>query len=309
MSESSGRDDLVHDLPDLPASVRVVDGPGGLPLLQVRDERHGELDVFLHGAHVTHWSPPGAEPVLWLSPTSRFGDDAAIRGGVPICFPWFGNGAGDDLQPAHGYARLLDWRVVSGRADDDGVELELALPPGSGTVTWSGPPGTGSLAATFRIRLGSSLTMGLDVRNEGHGPATFEAALHTYLAVSDVREIAVEGLGGAEYVDRNGGPGRVRQVDDVIRFAGETDRIYVGSAATVVVDDPGAGRRIVVRKSGSASTVVWNPWITKAASMPDLAAWEPFVCVETANVRSDSVTLPPGESHTMTAVLALEPGR
>jgi glucose-6-phosphate 1-epimerase len=151
--------------------------------------------------------------------------------------------------------------------------------------------------------------MTLDVRNTGEKPVTFEEALHTYLAVSDVRSIAVEGLAGALYVDRNGGPEPVRQDEDVIRFAGETDRIYPNSAAEVVVDDPGARRAIAVRKAGSSSTVVWNPWSDKAASMSDLDGWDSMVCVETANVRSDAVTLAAGATHEMTAILEVRSRR
>lgn len=291
----------------LPDGVRLVSGSGGLEVLEVRDERFGALDVFLHGAQVTSWVPPGHEPVLWLSPTSSFAADAAIRGGVPICFPWFGGGPQNDLTPTHGFARIRDWTLESATAGPEGVEVVLGLPAGSGGSPWHGPAGTGSLAATFRVLLGATLTMTLDVRNDGRQPATFEAALHTYLAVSDVREVAVEGLEGASYVDRLGGPERVRQAEPVVRFAAETDRIYLGTEHDVVVDDPGGGRRIAVRKAGSASTVVWNPWSEKAASMADLDGWTGFVCIETANVRSDAVTLAPGASHAMSATIEVLP--
>jgi glucose-6-phosphate 1-epimerase len=276
-------------------------------VLQIRDDRYGELDVFLHGATVTHWAPPGADGVLWLSGTSTFSTQTAIRGGVPICYPWFANGPGNDLTPAHGYARLLDWTLESVQERPDGVEIVLGLPDGSGTVTWPGPAGTGSLSASYRVLLGTSLNLTLDVRNDGGQPATFEAALHTYFAVSDVHAVFIEGLAGEEYVDRQGGPDRVRQAEDVIRFAGETDRMYLGSTADVVIDDPGFRRRIAVGKTGSSSTVVWNPGAERAASMADLDPWTGFVCVETANIRADAITLAPGESHAMTAVLDVLP--
>jgi D-hexose-6-phosphate mutarotase len=292
---------------DLPPSVRLVTGPGHLPLLKVRGARVGKLDVFLHGAHVTRWTPPGHEHVLWLSGTSRYAADAAIRGGVPICFPWFGAGPADDLKPAHGFARLREWLVVSVVERPEAIEIDLALEDDVvGEAEAAGARGGeagGSLAATFRITVGESLRMALEVRNVGDRPVTYEEALHTYLAVSDVRNISIEGLAGAGYVDRLGGPELVRQAEDVIRFAAETDRIYLGTDADVVVVDRRKRRRIAVRKTGSASTVVWNPWAGKASEMADLDDWTSMVCVETANVRGDAVTLAPGESHAMTAVI------
>ncbi len=281
---------------DLPPSVRLETGPGGLLRLAVRHDRFGSAEVYLHGAHVTGWIPAGGAPVLWMSGSSLYREDAAIRGGIPICFPWFGGGPADDQKPSHGYARLREWRIVSATEDDDGVTLAFALPPEEGDLP---------LEATYKVTVGASLGLALEVRNAGEEPVTVEAALHTYLAVSDVREVAVEGLDGAVYLDRLGGPDPVRQEEDVITFAAETDRIYVGTEASVVVDDPGAGRRITVHKTGSTNTVVWNPWADKARAMADFGddEWPGMLCVETADVRDGALTLGPGAEHVMTARL------
>jgi D-hexose-6-phosphate mutarotase len=285
---------------DLPASVTLEEGPGGLARLVVRDERHGTAEVYLHGAHVTGWTPPGGAPVLWMSPRSRFSKDAAIRGGVPICFPWFSAGPDGDRAPAHGYARLRDWELRSAVEGDDGIVLTLALAPHEDDAP---------LEEEYRVSVGRVLGLALEVRNTGEVPVAFEEALHTYLAVADVRAIALEGLAGSAYLDRNGGPAPVVQEEEVVRFAAETDRIYVGSEATVVVDDPGAARRIAVHKEGSVTTVVWNPWTAKASAMADVGpdAWPGFVCVETANVLGATVTLAPGQSHEMAAWLEVLP--
>ncbi len=275
-------------------------------MVAVRSDHLGSLDVYLHGAQVTGWVPSGGDPVLWLSPLSRYHANEAIRGGVPLCFPWFGGGPGDDLTPSHGPARLREWRLEAVTESSDHVEVVLALGRvGDGRVT-GGP--LDALAAAYRVRLGRSrLDLALEVRNSSGVPVTFEEALHTYLAVSDVRAVAVEGLAGADYLDRRGGRDPVRQEESVLRLGAETDRIYVGTTATVVVDDPGAARRLAVRKTGSASTVVWNPWAEKAAAMADLGAgWPHMLCVETANVRRDAVTLAPGARHTMVAGLTVE---
>ncbi len=281
---------------DLPSCARLAQGPGGLPVLLVRHERHGALDVFLHGAHVTSWVPRGQDPVLWLSPASTFRVDAAIRGGVPICFPWFGGGPDGDRKPSHGYARLRDWQLGSVSEGADGVVITLDLTPG---------PGHESLAATYRVTMADTLSLELQVRNTGDVDVTFEEALHTYLAVGDVREVTVAGLGGAMVVDRLGRSAPHHQEDDRQRLTAETDLIYLGTPATVVTDDPGRGRRVSVEKTGSLSTVVWNPWAQAASAMADLGdAWTSMLCVETANVRDDAVTLSPGGMHTMTATIS-----
>jgi len=286
---------------DLPASVRLETGPGDLLRLGVDHERFGAAEVYLHGAHVTGWTPPGGGPVLWLSAQSHFRPDAAIRGGVPICFPWFGAGPADDRTPSHGYARLRDWRLASVIEEDDGVTLALVLPVQDGDLP---------LEATYLVTVGAALGLALEVRNAGDEAVTFEEALHTYLAVSDVRQVAVEGLDGARYLDRLGGPEPVVQEEEAIRFEAETDRIYVETDVAVVVADPGAGRRITVAKSGSSNTVVWNPWADKARGMADFGddEWPGMVCVETANVRTGAITLAPGETHLMTARIEVAAG-
>lgn len=286
---------------DLPASVRLETGPGDLLRLAVDHERFGAAEVYLHGAHVTGWTPPGGAPVLWLSAQSHFRADAAIRGGVPICFPWFGAGPADDRTPSHGYARLRDWRLASVIEEDDGVTLAFELPAADGDLP---------LEATYLVTVGVALGLALEVRNAGEEAVTFEEALHTYLAVSDVRQVTVEGLDGARYLDRLGGPEPVVQESGAIRFTAETDRIYVETDAAVVVADPGAGRRITVTKSGSSNTVVWNPWADKARGMADFDddEWPGMVCVETANVRTGAVALAPGEKHLMTARIEVAAG-
>lgn len=254
--------------------------------------------------------------MLWLSSESRFRADSAIRGGVPICFPWFGGGPADDLTPAHGYARLRDWTLVSAGEGPDGVVLTFALPAEQGAAAEAGPRqaagavvGRGALEATYRVTVGPELSLALEVRNAGSTPAAFEEALHTYLAVSDVGQIAVKGLVGTSFLDRLGGPEPVVQEEETLRVAGETDRIYLDPPSTITVEDPAAGRRVEVRATGSASAIVWNPWVAKARAMADFGddEWAGMICVETANVRGRAITLRPGERHTMAATIAVLP--
>jgi glucose-6-phosphate 1-epimerase len=276
----------------LPPTVTLDAGEGGLARLSVRNPR-ARAQIYLHGAHVTRWQPDGQADVLWMSRKSHWDAAKPIRGGVPICFPWFGPHATDASAPSHGIARLRDWALVEARDDAQGT-THLAF-----QLTQN------AFSATYRVTVGASLILSLEVHHPGAGRFTFEEALHTYFAVRDVRAIEIRGLEGAEYLDKVGGTTRKKQGAAPIRFTAETDRVYLDTKATCTIHDPGNRRRIIVRKSGSDATVVWNPWIVKAAAMPDFRddEWLEMVCVETGNVNAHAVTLAAGERHTLTATI------
>ena len=287
----------------IPGAVRFEEGRGGLVRVAVNTS-HAEAHVYTHGAHVTHWQPAGAAPVLFLSQRSVFQPGKPIRGGVPVCFPWFGPNARSASLPMHGFARLMEWAVESVRQQGAG-EVALTLVLRSNDQTRSFWPHEFELRHT--VTVGAELTMALETRNTGKEPFTVTEALHTYLRVGDVRKIEITGLENTDYIDKVAGGRRENQGSWPITFTGETDRVYAGTRAATVLNDPGLGRRIVVEKSGSSSTVVWNPWIAKAAAMPDFGddEWPGMVCVETANAADDAVTVAPGESQTMTARIRL----
>ncbi|MGW6130468.1 D-hexose-6-phosphate mutarotase [Cellulomonas sp. NPDC055163] len=295
-------------LPALPASVRLAEGHGGLPCVRV-ETPHASAEVYLHGAHVTAWQPDGHAPVLWTSAASRFEGGAPIRGGVPICFPWFGPHPEVADAPAHGWARTTAWELRGATEDASGdVTLELALADSDATRASAWPH---RFAATYRVTVGRTLHLELAVSNHDDAPVTLTDALHTYLAVGDVHDVTVEGLEGASYADKApapGGPAEARQGDEPVRFTAETDRVYA-STATVRVVDPGLGRTLTVTKDGSRSTVVWNPWIGKARAMPDFGddEWLGMVCVEAANVGEARVNLEPGETHRLAQSLVVDP--
>jgi glucose-6-phosphate 1-epimerase len=291
----------------LPPSVRLETGPGNLPRLAV-ESRLGTAEVYLQGAHVTAWHPASAAAaVLWMSGKSYFEAGKPLRGGVPICFPWFGPNASDPKAPGHGFARLRDWTLIEAtEAPDGAVTLALELAGSDDrplSLLW--PHG---FRAIHRITVGSTLTMALEVTNTGADAFSFEEALHTYFAVHDVREVTITGLEQTEYLDKVAGFARKNQGSDPIRFTGETDRVYLKTTSDCVIHDPGAQRRIVVRKTGSDTSVVWNPWIDKARAMPDFGddEWPAMLCVETCNVNVHARTLAPGASHTMTAIVDVQ---
>ena len=300
-------DPLIRLRAPLPSSVRLETTSGGLSKLVV-GSRLGQGEVYSQGAHVTAWRPgPADAPVLWMSAKSYDEPGKPLRGGVPICFPWFGPNASDPKAPAHGYARLREWTLIEATETADGavtVALELV---GSAerpfSLLW--PYG---FRAVHRITFAETLTMALEVSNTGHDAFTFEEALHSYFAVRDVREVTITGLEQTDYLDKVTGFDRKNQGNDPIRFTGETDRVYLHTKADCVIHDAAANRRITIRKTGSDASVVWNPWIAKARAMPDFGddEWMEMVCVETCNVNVHARRLERGETHTMTANIGIE---
>ncbi len=270
-------------------------GRGGLTKIVIKNEIcQGE--IYLHGAHVTHFQPSGQPPVLWMSEKSLFEEGKPIRGGIPICFPWFGPLASDPNAPGHGYARLNEW------------ELTTAKTESSGEVTVTLETNIDSFHLTYQVCFGKTLALSLTVslHESSKGEVPFEEALHTYFAVSDILRISVEGLEGVGYIDKVDGAKIKEASGQLIRFTGECDRVYLDSDTDCVLRD--TDRSIRVRKANSHATVVWNPWVEKSARMADFGddEWRHMVCVETANVGKHSITLAPGESHTLTARIEVE---
>jgi glucose-6-phosphate 1-epimerase len=264
-----------------------------------------DAEIYLQGAHVTQFQPRGQKPVLFMSGKSWFEAGKPFRGGVPVCFPWFGPRQDGRQGPVHGFARLQEWELAGAEQTRDGaVEIIFRFVSNAATrKEWDG-----EFEVNYRVAVGTALGMELRVRNTSSQPMRFEEALHTYLAVSDVRQVGIEGLAGTTYSDRVGTPHTETEGAAPIRIAAETDRIYLNTRSTCVVHDPGWQRRLVVEKTGSDTTVVWNPWIAKAKAMPDFGddEWPAMVCIETCNVRDQAVNLAPGQSHAMGAVIRAE---
>jgi glucose-6-phosphate 1-epimerase len=284
----------------VPGIVRIDEGRGGLPRVTVTSDL-ASAEIYLHGAHLTSYAPRGARPVLFMSGESHFDRARPIRGGVPVIFPWFGPRAGFPESPAHGFARIRAWGLESCAAGADGsVQIAFTLAAGEATLgLW---PGSFDLRLTFDI--GSSLGIEMEAR-AGGVPFSFEEALHTYLQVGDVRQVRVDGLQGAEYLDKVDSFRRKTQPPEAVRITGETDRVYLNTQGTCIVRDPVLERTLTVEKENSGSTVVWNPWIDKARAMPDFGddEWPRMICVETANVGEAAVRLGAHETHRMRARL------
>ena len=259
-----------------------------LPTLEVAN-RYGTGVVSLYGAHVLSWIPAGGAEVLMLSEKSAWQIGEPIRGGVPVCWPWFGGAA----KPSHGIARRNLWELRAAEAEADGSDtVELVF------ETEEPHP----LRATFRVNFGASLRMSLTTLNCGASACRVGGALHTYFAVSDIGKVTLSGLENAGWLDTVGGTRECPGMPGPVVCEAETDRVY-HSAAPVLLRDAGWDRAFRIAKEGSEETVVWNPWIEKARRMPDFGdgEYQKMLCVEAANI--PGVEIEPGKSHTLTQIV------
>jgi glucose-6-phosphate 1-epimerase len=297
--------DTIQSQHSISGVIDFAEGNGGL-IKAVITTPLARGEVYLHGAHVTHYQPTHQEPVLFLSGKSKWDAAKAIRGGVPICFPWFGSLEGRDTAPAHGFARTSQWEVVTTRSNPDGsATLEFAL-DGNDDPKSFWPH---AFRARYSVTIGSTLRLELTVQHRNGEPFLYEEALHSYFHVSDVHQVSVTGLAGTPYLDKLQAGKEITEGIAPIKIVSETDRIYLDTTATCVIDDPRFNRKISIAKTGSNTTVLWNPWIAKSKAMADFGddEWPGMLCIETCNVGPFAVRLAPGESHTMVAEIQALP--
>ncbi|HVV48789.1 MAG TPA: D-hexose-6-phosphate mutarotase [Polyangia bacterium] len=276
----------------------------GLPIVEV-ETAAATAAMALQGAQVLSFVPRGGRDWLWVSERARWAAGTALRGGIPICFPWFGPHPTERAFPAHGFARTRPWRLVATDGDGDGARLELGLTADAATEALF----PHRFEARLTVTVGADLTLAFEAANAGAAPFAFEVALHSYFAVADVAAAAIDGLAGCAFVDKVAGGARRREGEAPVRIAGEVDRVYdAGGPVTLV--DPAGGRALRIETAGGGSTVVWNPAPAKAAALGDLApdGWRRFVCVESGAVGDRRITLAPGARHRLTARIAAGPG-
>ncbi|MFZ3173253.1 MAG: D-hexose-6-phosphate mutarotase, partial [Thiobacillus sp.] len=292
----------------IPGEVGFRSGAGGLTYVDI-DNHGGRATICLQGAHVVSFRPKSQqEPVVWVSDAAKFAPGKSIRGGAPVCWPWFGAHAAEAGYPAHGFARTVDWEVTGTRRRNDAkTEITLQLVESEQTrAQWPHPT-----RLTLTVVVGDKLEMQLSTTNLGDAPVQIGEALHTYLHISDIAAVKVSGLEGSDYHDKVDNFARKQQRGD-IAFGGEVDRVYVDTPADCVIEDAGLKRRIRIAKSGSLSTIVWTPWTEKADKMGDMgkgksgAGWREMVCVESANAMDNIVTVAPGETHTLAVTYSVE---
>jgi glucose-6-phosphate 1-epimerase len=262
-------------------------------------------EIYLHGAQLTSWRPAGAEEVIFLSRHSQWEPGHAIRGGIPVCFPWFRNKADDPKAPSHGFVRTKAWQLDAVEKNGEAATVSLSTQSDESTRAWW----PHDFHLLQRLTVGAELTQELVVSNTGTAPLRFEEALHTYYRVGEAESVRISGLDGVAYLDNTDANREKRQEGDIV-FTAQTDRAYVETTHAVEIEDPSMQRRIRLEKQDSRTTVVWNPWSTGAQSLADLGddEWRTMACVEASNIRAFAVDLAPGEQHIMKTVIRIRQG-
>jgi D-hexose-6-phosphate mutarotase len=275
----------------------------GMIVAEVANQ-HALANIALQGAHIATFQPRGEEPVIWLSPYAKFAPGKSIRGGVPICWPWFGPHKTDSKLPGHGYARTVPWQVLETKALPDGATFLRFCLVESDTARAQWPHAS---SAQLEVTVGKTLRVELVTTNTGNAAFELGEALHTYFQISDVAKMTIRGLENCEYLDKVQDFARCTQKDGIV-IESEVDRVYVNTPADCVIEDKGLKRAIRIAKQGSLSTVVWNPWTEKADKMGDFGqdGHRNMVCVESGNALENVVTLAPGETHRLVAVYSVE---
>ena len=288
-----------------PGSIETSVNPAGLEFITLTGA-FGSAEFCTQGAHLMHFTPAAGKPMLFVSAKTLLAPGKAIRGGVPVIFPWFGPRAGHPESPMHGLVRTRPWQltevsVPDGPTTPEGGAALLRFECRSDSHTLAIWPHAFRLELEFR--LGSALEIIWHVHNTGPSPFEFEQALHPYFPIQDIHTAGVDGLQNTAYIDKTDQMNLKIQSEPVVLFSGETDRLYLDTAAELTLDDPASKRRLRISKTGSHSSVVWNPWIAKAAALADLGdeEWREFVCVEQVNAARNSIQLPAGKMHTFSA--------
>jgi D-hexose-6-phosphate mutarotase len=283
--------------------ITITAGKGGLACIRIANAS-ADAEIYVQGAHVTAFQPKGQAPVVWTSAASLFQPGKAIRGGIPICWPWFGPHPTNASFPAHGFARSAPWELVGVEPAASATRITLRLTSPAPIPEQFPAP----FSLTYTIEVGARLTLTLTYVNASHEAQVVTEALHTYLAVSDVRAVTIAGLAGVAYDDKVT-RGHATEGTAPIRLGGETDRVYLDTATPVTVTDPGLRRALRISKTGSRSTVVWNPWVEKAKSMADFGddEWPAMLCIEAANAHADRVTVAAGATHTIATEIEVLP--
>ncbi len=290
-----------HKQFEIPNALSIGMSENGLTRLSITNGS-AEAEIYLHGGHLTHFQPKGEAALIFDAKESSIMPPKSVHAGIPICWPWFGTHPDDSTKPQHGFARDKVWTLHRTAVLANGAtEVVLTLEDDAETKTLF--PYAFELELTFTI--GTTLRIDLKTTNTDNSSFTVTQALHTYFAVSDIADVYIEGVSGTPFVDYTDDK-KEKSEKDVLTITREVNRVYIPTDATCKIIDKGLERTIVVEKSGSNSTTIWNPW--KENGLHDLPndKYRKFVCIETVNALSDKVTLASQESHTISQTIAVE---
>ncbi|KAF0237451.1 MAG: glucose-6-phosphate [Prolixibacteraceae bacterium] len=265
--------------------------------------KFADADICLYGGHITNFKPHKTMPVLWMSPDSKYEEGRPIRGGIPVCFPWFGPHKTDSAKPQHGFVRLMYWNLQETAPLPTGETLiRLQLCSSEKTKAyWNF-----DFCAELTVIVGKTLTVTLKVTNISALPFEYTCALHSYYHISSIEEIAVEGLQNTRYFNQLDGGDYIHETPGLEIKQAET-RHYYDTEADCIIHDPLFGRRIMVSKSGSKVTTVWNPGEETCRKIDDIPddGFHSFICIEAVNAFNNVIKLAPGESHETSAIIGL----
>ncbi|MBD1559313.1 D-hexose-6-phosphate mutarotase [Vibrio sp. S9_S30] len=272
----------------------------GLKIVRVTHEK-ATAGISLHGGHVVSFKPTGQQDLIWMSKEANFDGKAALRGGVPVCWPWFGRIA----TPAHGFARISQWELIEHRENTEGVIVSLGLKASEDTLAvWNH-----QFEAILNVEISDDLTITLDVRNTDTTEWTFSGALHTYLNVGSIHDTETTGM-GAEFIDGLNA-NQMTQGGHTLTLTESIDRVYTQPEEQIKVADNFFNRTLIVENQGHNSAVLWNPWKDGAEGMSDMQndGYLTMLCVEStlhAPTLEEGKTLQPGESHQLATKLSYQ---
>ena len=278
--------------------LRFIQGKGDMPTVEISNDL-AQASIALQGAHVLGFQAKGQAPLIWMSPDATFAVGKSLRGGIPVCWPWFGPHVSESSFPGHGPVRTCDWQATASSSNDDGsTSVSFAFIPTEASRQQFGD----DVSVHLHVTVGTALHLKLETTNGGDSDFTLGQALHTYFNVGDVRQASIQGLDSCSYIDKMDGAS-VKQQAGAVEITSETDRIYLNTSSQCEIIDPVLSRKIIIASEGSASTVVWNPWIETANKMGDLGTdgYLNMLCVETANAADDVIQLAAGDRHRLSA--------
>ena len=283
-----------------PGKIEFIKGNGELTIAKLTS-KHATAEVCLYGAHVLSFKPNNQDDLLWLSEKSFWEPGKPIRGGIPVCFPYFGPHASDSNKPPHGFARLINWSVLETTVNaNDECVLQLGLEANAETkAIWPF-----QFKAQITVVVGTQLNLSLSYTNTGNEPFTCSDALHTYFNIGSINDIKIKGLEGVRFYNGFEKEPTHVQTEKELLIVQEENRRYIDHSADCIIEDPILKRNIKVSKKNSSVTVVWNPWIN-CKNVADFTenSYQSFVCVEAVNAYDNSVSLLPGQSHTFSAII------
>ncbi|MBX9578588.1 MAG: D-hexose-6-phosphate mutarotase [Chthoniobacterales bacterium] len=284
---------------EIPDRVKLVRDQDGLLKLMATSD-YSSAEIYLKGAHVTSFQQEGERPLLFMSPSAKMPRGNMLHGGIPLCFPWFGNREGETL--SHGFARNSIWDLVETKVKSDGdVELSFQLP-----MSVLKEAGWAPVEVLYRVTVGKKLQLELIVNNTTSLPFSYEECFHSYFLVGDINQVTVHGLKGLTYLDKNEDFAAKQELCDELPIVGETNSVYLDSTAPIEIHDHSLQRTIRIEKEHSRSTVVWNPWSKKAKEIADFGPedYRHMLCVESGNVKEFTLQVAPGETSSVRVQLS-----